>query len=413
MSRTITRRLRCVARFHKASALLFWNTFILFLSLNIVLFLLLEIRDYFYKRKNPNQSNPVSSRYERSLQELYPDLDEKEINILLNETWLRPYKYEPFTGFKERPYTGKYVNVNENGFRYTKHQGPWPPDPSSFNVFLFGGSTAFGYGLPDEQTLASSLQQILTEDVGRGVRVYNFGRGYYYSTQERILFEQLLSSGFLPDMAVFVDGMNDFTYPKDEPFFTERFERLLEVQPQERPPSPLRKLPVYRAALWFKHKTLRVLGSEDSMAEKSVPASVSQESDFNQPAVIMNVIERYTRNKKMIEAVAAANGVTSVFVWQPAPTYKYDLKYHLFYQNNQRRGFFKHTYSKFGYPHVAELAKRNLWGENFLWCADIQDGVKEPLYVDMLHYTHKLTKGLASCISHLMKEKGLLPVEKR
>ena len=29
-------------------------------------------------------------------------------------------------------------------------------------------------------------------------------------------------------------------------------------------------------------------------------------------------------------------------------------------------------------------------GNNFIWCADIQKGLKEPLYVDQVHYSAKL-----------------------
>src|SRR5207249_2176487 len=42
------------------------------------------------------------------------------------------------------------------------------------------------------------------------------------------------------------------------------------------------------------------------------------------------VIERYGRNKRMIEVLAGGYGFVPVFVWQPIPWYKYDLKYHLF-----------------------------------------------------------------------------------
>ena len=129
---------------------------------------------------------------------------------LLKETWSRPFMYEPFTQFKERPYRGNYVNIDNNGFRYTKNQGPWPPQSQNINIFLFGGSTTFGYGVSDNQTIASYLQQYLNEKLGRNVRVYNFGRGFYYLSQERVLYEQLLTSGFVPDIAIFIDGLNDF-----------------------------------------------------------------------------------------------------------------------------------------------------------------------------------------------------------
>ena len=48
--------------------------------------------------------------------------------------------------------------------------------------------------------------------------VYNFGCGRYYSTQERVLFEQLVSSGAVPDLAVFLDGPDHAADPtSDEP----------------------------------------------------------------------------------------------------------------------------------------------------------------------------------------------------
>lgn len=55
------------------------------------------------------------------------------------------------------------------------------------NIFIFGGSTTFSYGVKDEQTVALYLQEFLSNKLGRDVKVYNFGRIYYYYTQEQIL----------------------------------------------------------------------------------------------------------------------------------------------------------------------------------------------------------------------------------
>ena len=84
---------------------------------------------------------------------------------------------------------------------------------------MFGGSTAFGIGVPDDQTVASHLQtQLGTARDGREVRVYNFGRGAYYSSQERALFERLIVAGYVPNLAIFLDGLNDFFfYDQDRP----------------------------------------------------------------------------------------------------------------------------------------------------------------------------------------------------
>jgi len=81
---------------------------------------------------------------------------------LLNGTWGRKYNFEPVTQFKEQPCEGLYVNIEKGGFRKTVYQGPWPPDEQYYNIFVFGGSTAFSYGVPDNETIALYLQANIT-----------------------------------------------------------------------------------------------------------------------------------------------------------------------------------------------------------------------------------------------------------
>ena len=108
----------------------------------------------------------------------------------------------------------------------------------------------------------------------------------------------------------------------------------------------------------------------------------------------------------MIQAIADSFKIKAVFVWQPVPNYKYDLKYHLF----SKWGFGGHTISQFGYPKMAKLHKQRSMGKNFLWCADIQEGAKEPLYVDRVHYTSKMSRMVAKCIFDLMEQRKILSV---
>ena len=205
------------------TAIFLLNTLIGLILLNYFFF-------YYFKRIDSSAKNIISQQYyDINLELIYQDMSFREINDLLKETWSRNYMYEPFIQFKERPYKGDYVNIDNNGFRYTKNQGPWPPQSDSINIFLFGGSTTFGYGVSDNQTVASYLQEYLNEKLGQDVRVYNFGRGYYYSTQELFLYQQLLKSGFVPDFAIFIDGLNDFGFPNnDEPYFSDRLRKLFD-----------------------------------------------------------------------------------------------------------------------------------------------------------------------------------------
>jgi hypothetical protein len=361
-----------LTHFYKGLALILLNTCVLFLFLNFCLSIIFLVKDQFFRVE---EIDPVSARYGSALlKKAYPDLSEETISDLLAETWSRPYIYESFTQFRERPSAGTYVNVDENGFRVTKQQGPWPVDQDKYNIFLFGGSTTFGYGLPDDQTVASYLQDKLSSQLGRDVRVYNFGRGFYYSSQERILLEKLLASGSTPDLVIFIDGLNEFFNDDDEPFFTNRLEQFFDNGTAEATfeSELLKKLPIARAANALKRRLEKSFSDQDSqIIQDHDQDMVGLEMDARQDeTTIINVIQRYQRNKKLIEAIAAVYGVQAIFVWQPIPTYRYDLTYHLFIGD----GFEKHHfYAKYGYEYLAN--HKNSLGDNFLWGADIQENL--------------------------------------
>jgi hypothetical protein len=393
-------------RGYKALALMLLNTCVFLLVLNVGLFVILEIQGHFFDVK---ESNPISRKYNNlSLKRVYPDLSEQAIDDLLTETWSRPCVYESFTQFKERAYSGDYVNVDENGFRITKNQGPWPPDPDKFNVFLFGGSTTFGYGVPDDQTIASYLQEVLSNKLERDVRVYNFGRGHYYSTQELVLLKRLSVAGFIPDMAIFVDGLNEFYYYDDEPYCTECRERFFNGTAQVSPELELlNKLPMTRVANSLKDQVKKILTKRGDIAVQNEQEEIFFDEDiYNDEVIISNVANRYIDNQKIIDSIAAVHSIQPIFVWQPIPIYKYDLDYHLFVAG----GFGQTSYSRYGYQYMAELVKEKPLGDNFLWCADMQEHLQKPLYVDKYHYSAEMSKMLAVTIADLLLERNLLVI---
>jgi hypothetical protein len=379
-----------VKRLHTGLSLVLYNFVLIFVAVNLLLAVFFSVKKSLFVQR---PTHPYSASRGAAVSILYPDLNADEIERLLRETWSRPYVFEPFTQFKEPPSSGRYVNVNANGFRVGRDQGPWPVSEKNVNVFLFGGSTVFGYGVPDGQTIGSYLQRSLNEGApGRALRVYNFGRGYYYSTQERILFEMLLASGQVPDLAIFVDGLNEFPSVADEPMFTSRIRAFLAGEvPDRKIERFLGWLPIYRAAV----------GLAASFPGASAKLPRDQGPNYADPVRRDRVIARYLANKKLIEAAAKAYGVTAVFVWQPVPVYKYNTAYHLFAAG----GFADHAYTGFGYPKMAEL-RRSL-GANFLWCADVQEGMEKPLYVDKVHYTAELSATVAACITERLPERGL------
>lgn len=81
-------------------------------------------------------------------------------------------------------------------------------DPTAVNVWFFGGSTMYGWGVRDEDTLPSRFVEF-AHSRGIPVKVSNFGLPAYVAWQETQVFEEKLATGDKPDLAIFYDGYND------------------------------------------------------------------------------------------------------------------------------------------------------------------------------------------------------------
>lgn len=174
------------------------NVIILLLILNATAWLAIQI----YKAFEP-------SRNLAALQEVYPNMTQANIAYLLDETWQRHWQYEPWVGFREKTRAGTFVNISNEGFRYSYRKNLKLDTPGT-NIYVFGGSTTFGYGVDDTATIPAYLQKHLaTHYPEKQINVFNFGRGYYYSTQEVALLMQLLRHNHKPTIAIFIDGLNE------------------------------------------------------------------------------------------------------------------------------------------------------------------------------------------------------------
>lgn len=364
---------------------------------NFIFFLLFIAKDTAAKT-----SNPIFQKYGAdAVRKAYPALDKDDVNLLLYETWSRPLVYDPYRQFKEAPYSGKFVNIDSSGFRVSRNQGPWPPDRDKyFTVFVFGGSTSFGYGVADSDTIASYLQEFLSAaHINKPVKVYNFGCGCYYSTQERILFEQLILKGYIPDIAIFIDGFNESLGAIDEPEYTARLRQFMKGEWGPNIRFMSERLPLVRG---IHSATNMIFGMLFKERENSYYGKSGETVASDKP-MVMKSIEHYVRNKKMIESMAYSYKIKPVFVWQPVPTYKYDIKDNLFWNES-----YKDPFIRSGYPEMDKFVRHNAMGDDFLWCADIQDGIKQLLYVDKFHYSADMSGLFAKKIVDMMKERGLI-----
>ncbi|MGE4165614.1 MAG: hypothetical protein AB7E67_06485 [Xanthobacteraceae bacterium] len=335
-----------------------------------------------------------------------------DVKAMWDEFYNAGVMFQSYVHFRSRPLMGKYYGVTEAGYRLTREPGPWPPDPANLNVFFFGGSTSFGVG-PYWATVASYLQDSFERSgqFKRKVYVYNFGRSGYISSQEVTLFSRLLSAGYKPDMAVFLDGLNDFCFWDGQPsswgalaaYFNQSNDEYRRqtagygvVTQWGKVSEFLRTLPLLRLVnglLFQRAETIEYKTTNEPPPDKP-------ESE----AVLRQVIDRYIANMRQVKAVSEAYGIVPVFVWQPIPTHKYDVSHHVF--NPNRLGC--HINSKVGYPMMETVMRSRPLGDSFIWAADMQQDLKEPLYVDAFHYTAPMSKRIAEFIFEGMLDRDKL-----
>ncbi len=364
-----------------ALATLVWRALALFVLANVVAWLVVVV----HRRYFAPPPGPLAYGIEK-LSQVYPGRTPEEIERLLTETWSRRYVYLPFVQHREAPQSGEYVNIDPAGFRRVADQGPWPPDPAATNVFFFGGSTTFGYGVADAETIPSRAQEALAAACPGDVRVYNFGGGNYYIEQERVLFEQLLAAGHPIDVAVFVDGLNEF---KKGPKFTTRLRYLMAESRPRLLLRALKALPLAELA-----KLFRPSDAEPPQQVEIPPA------DAENLRLAEWAVGRWRANRRLAAAVAREFEVVPLFVWQPSPAYQYDLEHHLFREN---RWLFAHRGPAHAPGYRLMDALRNespeLSADDFLWLADLHLGRSEPLYVDTFHYTAAFSREIAERIA--------------
>ena len=302
---------------------------------------------------------------------VYPDLEPAEIDELQRTSWGLRYGYEPFVQFRPFAVRQKFIEITPAGFRRGRVPAePWPPRADEFVVFVFGGSTTFGYGLPGEQTVVQYLEQELAalypEEV---VQAYNFGRGYYFSTQERILFESLLLEGFVPDLVLFIDGLNDFYYHDGIPEYTGNLAQSVT------PDQPMQHRPRLNKEQY--------------------------------PSAVQKVLARYARNLRMSAALADEFGIPVIFVAQPVPFLHYPVGPQTYpYQ----RFFDGHALCMWGYGAFEKAAQSGRFGGRFLWCGDALAAAESIMYVDCVHYAAEGAAQFAQTMASRAAEEGLLPV---
>ncbi len=183
---------------------------VLFSSLLSIILLFLFHK---YLSRNKSKNLPSNLNEEKLLEAHQGEYKIEEIYDLRNE-FKTPLTFTDIQ-FEEKYKKGNYVNKNPNGSRKTFGDELCDQIPQNRKIWMFGGSTMYGYGLPDKSTIPSHLSRLLNKKTSKDWCIQNFGRGYYYSDQELTLLVNLIAKTnlkgelALPKYVIFLDGLND------------------------------------------------------------------------------------------------------------------------------------------------------------------------------------------------------------
>lgn len=235
-------------------------------------------------------------------------------------------RYDPYLGWTMPDYDGRYVHVSA-GLRRS-FQAPGSQSRRALQIFFFGGSALFGVFQRDDDTIPSDFARLAAAS-GIPVKVWNFGAIGYVNWQEVLRFEQLVSSGRAPDLAVFYDGANELLTqfrlgPHTSPSHPEAravaqllpFAGVTQPAAQKSTQSPLSAL--YHAwtnvsAVSWLLRRLRGVPPAPQLTLPPWAGSQSQQAvSAGRDAAIV-----YNRGVDLAHRLAASYRISSAFFWQP------------------------------------------------------------------------------------------------
>jgi hypothetical protein len=358
---------------YRVAALIVLNTLLLFVVMEVT-------ADLAMLPWHATKYDRMLSENWPALQRAFPDYSRDDVMKLAQENLhVAQMSYAPWVQFRTPPVQGRFINTagqrrsngRDDGWRSAM------PDDQHFDVYFFGGSTMFGYGVADGDTMPAAFQKLAP--AGWKARAFNYGQPFYYSRQETLLFEQLLRAGHHPDAAVFLDGLNDSVQPgasyQREPFFTPLLQRRMAGSIDWS--SLLLNLGVTRAL-----KTIGLAPAPETAfaGYYALPKGVSAD------AVAKSIFESYLENRQFTQMLCDHYGVKCLFLWQPIPM----VKYHAPQDTLSMQVPSDHVTSI--YARIASAQPRPV---NFLDLQDSAAAFSGQPYVDSFHYSPGFLRVLA------------------
>jgi len=306
--------------------------------------------------------------------------------------------YEPFLIWRVAPWHGKYVNTDDTPYGMRRRTiNPTNCEPSSrSDVWVFGGSTVFGTGVPDWATLPSLLSRELNSHARGCVVVTNFGNEGYVSNQEVILLMEQLKAGHRPNIVVFYDGVNDSYAGVVSPGIPTAHVSLANIKARVEG-SLAGRLDFLRNS-----NALQVARMAAHSLGRSASAASPEAREIQAKAAA--TLDNYEANLRIVRALGQAYGFRIFCFWQPAFVYGHKplAPFELRIADNDS---LKQSFQDMGVVYQ-QAERRAAKDGTFIFLGSLFDSTNEAIYLDRwMHLSPVGNEIVAQSIAQHMEQR--------
>jgi len=314
-----------------------------------------------------------------------------------NDELIDKLMYKPWIQIGNYDHNGKYSNVID-GSRLVKDSELLKDCVSKKEIWMFGGSTTYGVGVPYSENIPTFLQKILNQQ-NACMKVINYGVPYHYSKQETINFvNNLLKEENPPSVAIFLDGLNDFGQPGStlagEPFFTDL---LTSIIPKGN--DPYRKRGCKSQNL-FNLEIISFLQKKifkNTYSGKAYFTNYDLPKNYTNESAAKEISELFIKNTISLGKICEAYNVQCFRFLQPVAAVDYTPPENdaltIWVQDEEKKSRYK-----IGYSLIRNFTNKNFLGINLIDISYLFKDYSGIPYVDGGHYAPRANKLIAEFI---------------
>jgi hypothetical protein len=358
------------------------NKFLIFIIAVLILFAVTNKIAKKYTNSSINERN-----FEKNISEIYGKENYKDYLEVFKFQNI-PSKYSPFTEALESERYSKFLSVgkysnrcNYNVINLCKKI----PKGGNNEIWIFGGSEIFGYGLKNDETIAAHLEKLLIKK-----KVINFGQGFFYSTQNRILFQNLLTFLPPPSTVIFMEGFNDF---KKEHIFNDEFPGITSLTKDYKKIFKEKKdsnYLIFKNWIIKKYNKLNIVKLYNENKNKKI----INNKNFKLEKIderYYKLIDRLKTNLQINKSLEYEFGINVINVLEPMA---------LSINDYSTSKISKSKLSKYdqGFFHIRNIYKLIDKNNNLLNYVDlnlINLKIEDEMFIDLVHYSNKFSKNIA------------------